>query len=36
MVLKLSSNLGGGSNDDNNFAHKFLLSNTQVPKLRKA
>ena len=30
------SNLDGDSNDENNFPHKLLLTNTQVSKLRKA
>ena len=34
--MKLLSNVVGDSNDDNNFPHKFLLTNTQVLKLRKA
>ena len=33
--LKLSSNVDGVSNDENNFPLKFLLTNTQVSKLRK-
>ena len=36
VTLKLSSNAVGGSNDQNNFLHKLLLTNTQVSKLRKA
>ena len=36
MTLKLSSNVVGDSNDDINFPHKFLLTNTQVLKLCKA
>ena len=36
VTLKISSNVVGGSNDENNFLHKFLLTNTQVSKLRKA
>ena len=35
VTLKLSSNVVGDSNDDNNFLHKLLLTNTQVSKLRK-
>ena len=35
VILKLSSNVVGDSNVDNNFSHKLLLSNTQVPKFRK-
>ena len=34
--MKFSSKVAGGSNDENNFSHKFLLTNTQVSKLRKA
>ena len=34
-TLKLSSNVVGGSNDENNFVDKFLLTNTQVSKIRK-
>ena len=36
VTLKLSSNVAGDSNDENNFPHKLLLTNTQVSKLRKA
>ena len=36
VTLKLSSNAVGDSNDENNFPHKLLLTNTQVSKLRKA
>ena len=36
VTLKLSSNVVGDSNDENNFLHKLLLTNTQVAKLRKA
>ena len=32
---KISSNVVGDSNDENNFLHKFLLTNTQVSKLCK-
>ena len=35
-TLKISSNFVGDSNDENNFPHKSLLTNTQVAKLRKA
>ena len=31
VTLNLSSNLIGSSNDETNFPHKFLLTNTQVP-----
>ena len=34
--LNLSSNLTGSSNDETNFPHRLLLTNTQVSKLRKA
>ena len=34
--MKLPSNVVGDSNDENNFPRKFLLTNTQVSKLRKA
>ena len=34
-TLKLLSNVAGDSNDENNFLHKLLLTNTQVSKLRK-
>ena len=33
--LKISSNVIGGSNDENNFSCKLLLINTQVSSLRK-
>ena len=33
--MKISSNVVGDSNDENNFHHKLLLTNTQVTKLRK-
>ena len=36
VTLKLSPNIIGDSNDENNFPYKLLLSNTQVWKLRKA
>ena len=35
VTLKLSLNVVSDSNDDNYFAHKLLLTNTQVSKLRK-
>ena len=35
VTLKLSPNVVGDSNDENNFPHKLLLPNTQVSKLRK-
>ena len=34
--MKLSSNVVGDSNNENNFPYIFLLTNTQVSKLRKA
>ena len=34
--MKISSNVVGDSNDENNFLHKLLLTNTQVSRLRKA
>ena len=34
--MKLSSNVVGDSNDEKNFLHKLLLTNTQVSKLCKA
>ena len=36
VTLKISSNVVGDSNDENNFPHKLLLTKTQVSKLRKA
>ena len=36
VTLKLSSNVFRDSNDENNFSHKLLLTNTQVSKLPKA
>ena len=36
VILKISLNIVGNSNDENNFRHKLLLTNTQVSKLRKA
>ena len=35
VTLKRSSNVAGDSNDENNFPHKLLLTNTQTSKLRK-
>ena len=35
IALKVSSNIVADSNDENNFQHKLLLTNTQVSKLRK-
>ena len=34
--MKISSNVVGDSDDDNNFPRKLLLTNTQVSRLRKA
>ena len=36
VTWKISSNVVGDSNGENNFPHKFLLTNTQVSRLRKA
>ena len=36
VVLRFSSNRIGNSDDKTNFQHKFLLTNRQVPNLRKA
>ena len=36
MILKISSNIVGGSKYENDFPHKLLLNNIQVSKLRKA
>ena len=36
VTITLSSNAVGDSNDENNFLHKLLLTNTQVSRLRKA
>ena len=36
VTLKLSLKVVGDSNDENNFPHKLLPTNTQVSKLRKA
>ena len=35
VILKLSSNVVGDANDDTNFPHKLLSTNTQVSRLRK-
>ena len=34
--MKISSNVVGESNDENNFRHKLLLTNTQVLRLCKS
>ena len=36
VILKLSSNMIGNSDDETNFPHKLLLTNRQVANLRKA
>ena len=36
VTLKFYSNVIDDSNDENNFPHKLLLTNTQVLKLHKA
>ena len=36
MVLRLSSNMIGSSDDETNFPHKLLLTNRQVTNLHKA
>ena len=36
VTLNLSSNLTGNSNDETNFPHKLLLTDTQVSKICKA
>ena len=36
VSLNISSNIVGDSDDENNFPHKLLLTNTQLSKLRKA
>ena len=36
VVLRLSSNMIGNSDDETNFSHNFLLTNRQVANLRKA
>ena len=35
-TLNLSSNINSDSNDENNFPHKLLLTNTRVSRLYKA
>ena len=35
VTLKLPSNVVGGSNDENNFPQKLLLTNTDVLRLCK-
>ena len=36
VVLRISSNMIGNSNDDINFPHELLLTNRQVENIRKA
>ena len=36
VILRLSSNMIGNSDDETNFPHKLLLNNRQVVNLRKA
>ena len=36
VVLRLSSNMIGDSNDENNFPHKLLLTDRQFSNIRKA
>ena len=36
MTLKISLNVAGESNGENNFPHKFILTNREVSKLLKA
>ena len=36
VTLKISLNVTGDFNDENNFPHKLLSINTEVSKLRKA
>ena len=36
VTLKILSNVVGNSNNENNFPHKLLLTNTQVSRLSKA
>ena len=36
MTLKISLNVAGESNGENNFPHKLLLTNREVSKLLKA
>ena len=36
VVLRLSSNMVGNSNDNANFPHELLLTNRQVENIRKA
>ena len=36
VVLRISSNMVGNSNDNINFPHELLLTNRQVTNIRKA
>ena len=36
LTLNLLSNIIGDFNDENNFPHKLLLTNTKVSRVRKA
>ena len=36
VVLRISSNMVGNSNDNINFAHELLLNNRQVANIRRA
>ena len=36
VVLRISSNMVGNSNDNTNFHHELLLTNRQVANIRKA
>ena len=36
VTLKITSNVVSDFNDENNFPHKLLLTNTQVARLYKA
>ena len=36
VVLRLSSNMIGNSDDNSNFPHELLLTNRQVANIRKA
>ena len=36
VVIRLSSNMIGDSNDQTNFPHKLLLTDRQVSNIRKA
>ena len=35
VILRLSSNMIGNSDDETNFPHKLLLTNRQVANIRK-